>query len=135
MGKLENSQEHDHKELDEIYKGVITNSFSLQNVSHKQFIIPLYGGIFTQDMFQSMSSVWHGEVLIIDPTGEVLCCCRKPMNNYCCSCLSVYLFLSSAISVVFSWVEVCAASFYIFNKDTREREVVALLIFKIAIKL
>ena len=25
MGKLENSQEHDHKELDEIYKGVITN--------------------------------------------------------------------------------------------------------------
>ena len=57
MAKLENSQEHDHKELDEIYKGLIPNSFSIQNVSHKQFIIPLYGGIFTQDIFQSMSSV------------------------------------------------------------------------------
>ena len=100
MAKLENSQEHDHKELDEIYKGVITNSFSIQNVSHKQFVIPLYGGIFTQDMFQSMSSVWHGEVLIIDPTGEVLCCCRKPMNNYCCSCLSIYL-LGNDMSTTF----------------------------------
>lgn len=52
MGKLENSQEHDHKELDEIHKGEITNSFTLQNVSHKQFFVPLYGGINTQDMFQ-----------------------------------------------------------------------------------
>uniref|UniRef100_A0A7N2RA29 Uncharacterized protein n=1 Tax=Quercus lobata TaxID=97700 RepID=A0A7N2RA29_QUELO len=39
MGKLENSQEHDHKELDEIYKGVITNSFSLQNIQLGKFSV------------------------------------------------------------------------------------------------
>ena len=68
MEKLENSQEHECQELDEIYKSEITISFTLQNVNYRQFIVPLYGVIFIQDMLQSIGNVWHGEVLIIDLT-------------------------------------------------------------------
>ena len=74
--------------------------------------------------------------------GEVLCWCRKLTITVAVASVFIYLFifLCSAISVAFLCVKVyttsfCFFIFIFFNKDAREREVVALLICKIAIKL